>query len=158
MVHFCLVRWLGCCCSCRLCAYLEAHSRARQSYRSAVLRMLSPIVSRGHSGNCLLPYQVEKVLSLWAICWAWWSRCCCPCRTDCPCFWLFSVFDVCACVLNEVGLGCPRLASGASNPTNPNPFYFIRVMTWKRLPPNATQQVGTKICSPPDSSSSSLAR
>ena len=80
MVHFCLVRWLGCCCSCRLCASLEAHSRARQSYRSAVLRMLSPIVSKDHSGNCLLPYQLEKLLSLWAICWAWWPRCCCSCR------------------------------------------------------------------------------
>ena len=80
MVHFCLVRWLGCCCSCRLCASLEAHSRARQSYRSAVLRMLSPIVSRGHSGNCILPHQLEKLLSLCAICWALWPRCCCPCR------------------------------------------------------------------------------
>lgn len=80
MVHFCLARWPGCCCSCRLCASLGAHPRARQSHRSAVLRMLSPIVSRDNSGNCLLPYQLEKLLSLWAICWAWWPRCCCSCR------------------------------------------------------------------------------
>ena len=80
MVHFCLARWPGCCCSCRLRASLGAHPRARQSHRSAVLRMLSPIVSRDNSGNCLLPYQLEKLLSLWAICWAWWPRCCCSCR------------------------------------------------------------------------------
>ena len=80
MVHFCLARWPGCCCSCRLCASLGAHPRARQSHRSAVLRRLSPIVSRDNSGNCLLPYQLEKLLSLWAICWAWWPRCCCSCR------------------------------------------------------------------------------
>ena len=80
MVHFCLARWPGCCCSCRLCSSLGAHPRAKQSHRSAVLRMLSPIVSRDNSGNCLLPYQLEKLLSLWAICWAWWPRCCCSCR------------------------------------------------------------------------------
>ena len=63
-----------------MCSPLGAHPRARQSHRSAVLRRLSPIVSRDNSGNCLLPYQLEKLLSLWAICWAWWPRCCCSCR------------------------------------------------------------------------------
>ena len=65
-------------------ASLGAHPRARQSHRSAVLRRLSPIVSRDNSGNCLLPYQLEKLLSLWAICWAWWPRCCCSCRLRAP--------------------------------------------------------------------------